>query len=157
MNNSYRKLIENAKPKSVRKKAGRLRKLRKGDADRIVHRLHEEVFETINCLQCANCCRTTGPLFTSKDIDKLSAYLGITPDEFENKYLRLDEDGDLVFQTLPCPFLQDDNYCSVYDARPKACREYPHTDRANQQSILSITVKNATICPAVALIFERLP
>lgn len=32
---------------------------------------------------------------------------------------------------MPCPLLGRDNYCAVYADRPKACREYPHTDRRN--------------------------
>ncbi len=75
--------------------------------------------------------------------------------EFEETYLRIDEDGDHVLQTVPCPFLQSDNKCNIYDIRPKACREYPHTDRIKQQQILHLTRKNAAVCPAVYTILEK--
>ena len=80
----------------------------------------------------------------------------MTANDFIDKYLRLDEDNDLVLQKVPCAFLGKDNYCSIYEFRPKACREYPHTDRANQRGILKLTEKNAKICPAVADIFIQL-
>ncbi|MEZ5067203.1 MAG: YkgJ family cysteine cluster protein [Bacteroidia bacterium] len=36
-----------------------------------------------------------------------------------------------VLKKSPCPFLLDDNHCSIYSIRPQACREYPHTIRKN--------------------------
>lgn len=137
-----------------------VRRLAKEDGkklDRQIHQLHEEVFACTDCLQCANCCKTTGPLFTRKDIERISKHLKMKAAHFEEKYLRVDEDGDHVLQSVPCTFLGSDNYCSIYEVRPKACREYPHTDRDKQQQILHLTRKNASICPAVFTILERLP
>ncbi len=73
---------------------------------------------------------------------------------FVDEYVRVDEDGDQVFKSMPCPFLGADNYCSVYEHRPKACREYPHTDRVKQHQLLKLHLKNAEICPAVELVLE---
>jgi len=78
------------------------------------------------------------------------------PAAFTEKYLRTDEDGDQVLQLLPCPFLGTDNYCGIYEVRPKACREYPHTDRRNMHEILDLTLKNTAVCPAVFEILERM-
>lgn len=155
MKAEYKSLLDllNKKPKTVKRVSDTLRKMRKGEADKIMHTLHEEAFETIDCLQCANCCTTTGPLLTSNDIDRIAKHLGLKPIHFIEQYLHIDEDGDYVFKSMPCPFLGADNYCTIYEQRPKACREYPHTDRANQQGILSLTRKNTKICPAVANIF----
>ncbi|MDP4953161.1 MAG: YkgJ family cysteine cluster protein, partial [Flavobacteriales bacterium] len=61
-----------------------------------------------------------------------------------------------VLHTAPCPFLGEDNKCSVYDSRPKACREYPHTDRKNMHQILNLTMKNTLVCPAVNLIVKKI-
>lgn len=124
--------------------------------DQQIHTLHEEVFACTDCLECANCCTTTGPLLTPKDIGRLSKHLHMKASEFEDTYTRIDEDGDFVFKTMPCPFLGQDNYCSVYEHRPKACREYPHTDRIKQHQIVEITRKNVSVCPAVFEITERL-
>ena len=158
MNNDYQKMLSHAQQeiKSIKKVIVRLRKMRKGDVDKKIHQLHQEAFAKIDCLECANCCKTTGPLFTNKDINSIAGQLKLTPNAFVNKYLRIDEDNDYVLQSVPCPFLGNDNYCSIYEVRPKACREYPHTDRVNQIGILKLTEKNVSICPAVADIFSHL-
>jgi Fe-S-cluster containining protein len=114
------------------------------------------VFACTDCLKCANCCTTTGPLFTDKDISRIAKHLRLRPSEFTEKYLRIDEDNDYVLQSVPCTFLGDDNRCSIYDVRPKACREFPHTDRAKQHQILNLTEKNVAVCPAVYEIVERM-
>lgn len=124
--------------------------------DHKINNLHDEVFAEVDCLKCANCCKTTGPLLTSSDIGRLSKRLKIAEKDFFNQYLRTDEDGDFVFQSMPCPFLGNDNYCSVYEDRPKACREFPHTDHKGQMDIMHLTRKNARICPAVSQIFQQL-
>ncbi len=155
MKTEYKALLEkiNKQPKSIKQTFTALKKMRKGDVDKLIHNLHEEAFETIDCLECANCCTTTGPLVTDKDIDRIAKHLTLKPTQFIDTYLRIDEDNDYVFKTMPCTFLGSDNYCNIYEERPKACREYPHTDRVNQQGILSITQKNVKLCPAVAQIF----
>jgi Fe-S-cluster containining protein len=124
--------------------------------DRKMHQLHEEVFTCTDCLECANCCSTTGPLFTDKDISRIAKHLRVKPSEFVERYLRIDEDNDYVLQSVPCTFLGDDNRCSIYDVRPKACREFPHTDRIKQHQILNLTQKNVAVCPAVYHIVEKL-
>ncbi|MBT8395050.1 MAG: YkgJ family cysteine cluster protein [Bacteroidia bacterium] len=124
--------------------------------DYIMQELHEEEFEKTDCLQCANCCKTTGPLFTHKDIERISKYFRLKPKQFIDQYLRIDEDSDYVLQTLPCKFLGSDNYCSIYDVRPKACREFPHTDRKRFQQISKLTLKNISICPAAYNIVEEM-
>ena len=122
-------------------------KKRLGKMDNIVQQLHDEVSEKIDCLTCANCCRSLGPAIYDKDIERMAKALRIKPSEVVSSYLRIDEDGDYVFKSMPCPFLMNDNYCSIYESRPKACREYPHTDRKNFEQIYKLTVKNASTCP----------
>ena len=122
-------------------------KKRLGKMDTIVQQLHDEVSEKIDCLTCANCCRSLGPAIYDKDIERMAKALRIKPSEVVSSYLRIDEDGDYVFKSMPCPFLMDDNYCSIYESRPKACREYPHTDRKNFDQIYKLTVKNTSTCP----------
>lgn len=124
--------------------------------DALALELHEEAFEQINCLDCANCCKTTGPLITQKDIDRIAKYLKLKPGDFVQQYLRIDEDEDYVLQQLPCPFLGADNYCSIYDVRPKACREYPHTDRPKFHQIANLTLKNTLICPAAQHVVNQM-
>lgn len=124
--------------------------------DYTVATLHEEVFSEIDCLSCANCCKTTSPIFRDIDIERLAKHLNMRPATFVDQYLHLDQEGHYVLHTAPCPFLGSDNYCSVYEARPKACREYPHTDRKNFHQILNLTLKNTEICPATFEIVKRM-
>lgn len=124
--------------------------------DTIVSTLHEEVFREIDCLQCANCCKTTSPIFRDKDIEHIAAFLRLRPGELVARYLHIDEDGDYVLNSSPCPFLGPGNYCSIYEARPRACREYPHTSRKNFHQILNLTLKNTMICPAAFEVVKRL-
>lgn len=124
--------------------------------DTIMQDLHDEEFRRTDCLQCANCCKTTGPLFTSTDIDRISRTFKMKRDAFITQYLKIDEDNDYILQGVPCTFLNEDNTCFIYDIRPKACREFPHTDRKNFQKINSITLNNIPVCPAVYNIIETL-
>ena len=121
------KFNQQAKKKAVENKAF-LKKLKNQDSRKVddaFHQLHEEVFEEIDCLTCANCCKTTSPIFYQTDIERVAKSLRMKPGDFIEKYLRIDEDKDYVLKYSPCPFLDAENYCSVYADRPKACREYP--------------------------------
>ena len=130
------------------------KKLEKMDLE--VHRLHHKWSERIDCLACGNCCRSLGPRLIDKDVERLSKALRIKTSAVIDHYLKVDEDGDMVFKSMPCPFLGPDNYCSVYEARPKACREYPHTDRKKFVQIYKLSVKNAETCPIVFEVLEEL-
>jgi Fe-S-cluster containining protein len=118
--------------------------------------LHELEFEKTDCLQCANCCKTTSPIFTTKDIERISKSFRIKTRQFIVTYLNLDADSDYVLKSSPCTFLAADNTCNIYDVRPKACREYPHTNRKNFEKISDLTLKNVAICPATFNIVEAL-
>lgn len=144
------------KHKETKKYFDKLKKRPPKNLDYQMEALHEEVFSRIDCLSCANCCKTTGPLFTSADIDRISKFLKMKPKDFVEKYLRIDEDQDYVLQELPCSFLADDNYCLIYEVRPKACREYPHTNQKKFHQITQITLKNTSICPAAYEVVEEM-
>ena len=144
------------KAKENKKFFQQLKRVKPKVLDQKIQQLHEEVSDCTDCLECANCCSTTGPLFTDKDIGRIAKYLRIKPSEFTEKYLRIDEDKDYVLQQVPCAFLGVDNKCSIYEVRPKACREFPHTDRIKQYQILDLTQKNVAVCPAVYEIVEKL-
>lgn len=126
------------------------------DLDDVMEKLHEETFRKVDCMLCANCCKTTGPLFLRPDIDRISKYLKMKPTDFETRFLHQDEDNDVVLQQLPCAFLNADNSCNIYDVRPRACREFPHTDRKKFYQINHLTEKNVAICPATYEIVERM-
>lgn len=134
----------------------KLAKYNPRELDRIIHSLHGQAFSLYDCLDCANCCRTISPAMSHNDVGDLAKKLKIKPSEVMVKHLRMDEEGDFVFREAPCPLIDDDNYCSVYSHRPKACREYPHTDRARFYQLLKLSLKNAEVCPVVYSILMKL-
>lgn len=118
--------------------------------------LHEEAFSKINCLECAACCKNYSPRFKTPDIKRISKHLKMKESVFIETYLRLDEDGDYVAKTLPCPFLGADNYCSIYEVRPSDCERFPYTDEDVLLKRANITLKNSTFCPIVFYVLEKL-
>lgn len=144
------------KQKEHRKFLATLKKKAPKNLDKIVQEVHTEVFREIDCTKCANCCKILGPLFTEADISRIAKHFRMRLPVFEDMYLRVDEDNDKVFKSMPCPFLGEDNLCSIYDIRPKAYREFPHTDRKKIYQINHLTIQNTLICPAVYLFVEKL-
>lgn len=135
----------------------RLKKKKPKHLDQLMHDLHDKEFEQTNCLNCANCCKTTSPIFTDRDIARIAKHLRLKEQLFISKYLKRDEDDFMVLQQAPCSFLDPaDNRCLIYDVRPKACAEYPHTNRRRFVQITDLTLKNTQVCPAVFNIVETL-
>src|SRR5690554_5544518 len=73
--------------------------------DELFHNHHEKVFQEIDCLECANCCKTTSPIFRDVDVKRLAKRFRMKPIQFIEEYLRVDEDDDYVLKSSPCPFL----------------------------------------------------
>lgn len=140
-----------------RKYFQKLKKRTPKKLDLIMQELHEEEFERTDCLACGNCCKTTSPIFTEKDIQRISKHLRMKEHQFIDQYLERDTDDFMVLQSAPCTFLDEsDNTCFIYDVRPKACSEYPHTNRRKFIQITDLTLKNTEICPATYNIVEEL-
>jgi uncharacterized protein len=118
--------------------------------------LHEEAVSRIDCLQCANCCKNFSPRFKTPDIKRISKYLKMRESEFIDNFLRVDDEGDFVAKTLPCPFLGADNYCSIYDQRPSDCQRFPYTDEDVIIKRKALTLKNTTFCPITYYVLEGL-
>ncbi len=135
------------------------RMLEKGNKNKILKALpdlHEEAFEKIDCLQCANCCKSYSPRFKNPDIKRIAKLLRMKEGEFTDTYLRLDEDNDYVLKQQPCPFLAEDNTCNIYEDRPSDCRRYPYTDEDVLIKRVPLTLKNSTVCPITFHVLERL-
>lgn len=133
-----------------------LKKQKAQQLDKFFHAEHQKEFHHIDCLECANCCKSISPAMYTTDVRRMAASLKMKMQDFIDAYLLLDEDEEYVFKTSPCPFLGEDNYCAIYPSRPRACREYPHTDRKRMYQILDLTARNTKVCPAVFNIAERL-
>ncbi len=77
-----------------------IKKNRHRELDDTIHAIHEEVFDSINCLDCGNCCRTLGPRITDRDIERIAQALRIKPHEVVQRHLHIDEDKDYVFRSM---------------------------------------------------------
>lgn len=133
-----------------------LEKTDKNKILRLLPDLHDEAVAKIDCLTCAACCKNYSPRFKTPDIKRISKYLNLKEGVFIDKYLKIDEDGDYVLQSTPCPFLGKDNFCSVYEHRPSDCARFPYTDEDVLFKRPQLTVKNATFCPIVYVVLEGL-
>src|SRR5204863_2609477 len=133
-----------------------LQKAGKNDVLKQLPGLHEEAFSKIDCLQCANCCKNYSPRFKTPDIKRISKHLKIRESEFIDKYLLVDADGDFVAKTKPCPFLGNNNYCSIYDQRPSDCHRFPYTDEDVFIKRQQLTLKNSGFCPITYYVLEKL-
>lgn len=145
------------KSQETKKYFEKLKKRTPNNLDFVVHELHTAEFKRTDCLTCGNCCKTTSPIFTEKDIQRIAKYVKMKEHQFIATYLERDQDDFYVLKTAPCSFLDlNDNMCTIYDVRPKACNEYPHTNRRKFIQLTNLTMKNTEICPAVYNIVEAL-
>ncbi len=117
--------------------------------DEKADQVHRQVFSRIDCLDCAGCCTGIPPIVNKTDVGRIAKAFHLKPAAFAETYLVVDEDGDTVMNGTPCPFLLEDRRCMIYDIRPKACRQYPHTDAAAFSRNIRLHARNAAVCPAV--------
>ncbi len=121
-------------------------------SDRRLRRFGEEIEAQIDCTQCANCCRVSEVGITDRDIEKLAKFIGVTREEFLRDSTQRDEAGDLILKKTEagCVFLKD-NLCTVYEARPQNCANFPHLVRGTGSidSRMWQFVDRAEFCPIV--------
>ncbi|HMU46773.1 MAG TPA: YkgJ family cysteine cluster protein [Chitinophagaceae bacterium] len=152
-------LLKNWEKKSAERQKLYKQFLQRADKNTVLKQLpelHEEAFQKIDCLQCAGCCKNYSPRFKTPDIKRISKHLGMRESEFIETYLRVDEDGDFVVKSSPCPFLGADNYCSIYEQRPSDCQRFPYTDEDVIIKRKELTLKNSTFCPITYYVLEGL-
>lgn len=133
--------------------------LQRADKNKVLKQLpelHDEAFRQVDCLSCAACCKNYSPRFKTPDIKRISRHLGLRESELIDTYLKVDEDGDFVVRSTPCPFLGSDNFCSIYEARPSDCARFPYTDEDVIIRRQQLTLKNSTFCPAVFFVLDKL-
>jgi len=133
-----------------------LSKLDKNKALKQLPDLHNEAIKAINCLDCGACCKNYSPRFKTPDIKRISKHLKLKEGVFIEKYLKLDEDGDYVVQSSPCPFLGEHQFCSIYENRPSDCARFPYTNEDVLIKRQNLTLKNSTFCPIVFFVLEKL-
>lgn len=153
------KVLHNWEKRSKEKQKQFKSFLAKADKNKVLNalpQLHKEAFEKIDCLQCAACCKNYSPRFKTPDVKRISKHLGLKESVFIETYLRVDDDGDFVVKSLPCPFLGADNFCSVYEVRPSDCERFPYTDEDVMIKRQKLTLKNASFCPITFYVLDKL-
>ncbi len=153
------RLLHNWEKKSKERQKLYKRYLQRADKNAVLKQLpelHEAAFSKTDCLQCANCCKNYSPRFKTPDVKRISKHLQMKESHFIDTYLRVDEEGDFVVKSSPCPFLGEDNYCSIYEQRPSDCRRFPYTDEDVIIKRQALTLKNSTFCPITYYVLEKL-
>jgi uncharacterized protein len=152
-------ILKNWQKKSAEHQKQYKQLLARADKNRLLKQLpdlHDEAFQQVDCLTCGNCCKGYSPRFKTPDIKRISRALRMKESVFIETYLKLDEEGDYVVKSSPCPFLGEDNFCSIYEDRPSDCARFPYTDEDVLFKRPQLTLKNSTFCPAVYYVLERL-
>ena len=151
--------LDNWQKKSIEKQKSFKNFLARADKNKVLKQLpqlHEEAFEKIDCLQCANCCKNYSPRFKTPDLKRISRHVGMKESLFIEKYLVVDDEGDFVARSKPCPFLETNNVCSIYDVRPSDCARFPYTDEDVIIKRQALTLKNSTFCPITFYVLDKL-
>ena len=127
------------------------------ELDAIVHKLNREISAAIDCRNCGNCCKTLGINVDEKDIQRLADHFIMDVDDFMRKYVEEDKDeGGYTFRNSPpCPFLIGKR-CSVYSARPEACRSYPNLHREDFSRRTLSVIANCSVCPIAYNVWDEL-
>lgn len=126
--------------------------------DGYVRSIEPKVWQEVDCLSCANCCKTMTPTFNDKDLKRISAHFGQTVEEFQNKWLRRERGGDRDWmnKTEPCQFLNlKDNKCSIYAIRPEDCAGFPHLSK-KFKDFAHVHKQNVEYCPATFRLVEKM-
>ncbi len=129
--------------------------------DKLVLQTTDQVWAKVDCTACGNCCKHIGPVLDQQDAERLAARLGMTIEALVEKYLKPEEDPDEAgdrweMRVRPCPLLDKDNRCTVYEDRPASCRGYPYLHDADFVFRLLGTLERASTCPIVFEVLERL-
>ena len=126
--------------------------------DQLTVKVEQEVWQEVNCMTCANCCKSMTPTYKLKDMQRISAHLGMTVREFKNKWLYQEKGtGYWLNRRNPCQFLESEtNMCSIYEVRPVDCAGFPHFSRKKMVEFMHVHKQNVEFCPATYRMVEKM-
>ena len=92
--------------------------------------------DQFQCLRCGKCCTWGGECrITDSEADIIAEYLGISSQEFIDKYTTLTADRrglTITEKSLGvCIFYTPASGCAIQDVKPKQCREFPEKWHVN--------------------------
>ena len=124
--------------------------------DALVARVRAPVEAAIDCIACNHCCRTLQIVLDRKDIHRLARRTGVPVETFVREHVGVAEDGTAHFKRSPCPMLGPDGACTVYEDRPRACRDYPYLDTPRFRGRSLTILENVPTCPIVFHVWRGL-
>ena len=154
---SFRKKVRETK-RSLRRFLTKLEKNPVKGMQALAATMEKEVWQEIDCLSCANCCKTMSPTYTPADIKRISAHLNMTPQQFRDKWLYFEKsEGDWMNKSQPCQFLDlSTNKCSIYEVRPADCAGFPHHTKRRMVDYMHVYKQNVEYCPATYKMVEKM-
>jgi hypothetical protein len=97
-----------------------------------------------DCLKCpAYCCSYDRIAVTKRDINRLAKHFGIDPETAKKRFTK-EVEGDQILRHQKdklygsiCMFIDlKTRRCSIYDARPAVCHEYPDQPKCGYYDFL---------------------
>jgi uncharacterized protein len=93
-----------------------------------MHLRKAEILSRFQCQKSGNCCKAGGYVYlTAIELEKMAALLNVSVADFRERYVVTQNGWDLIATPTHRPrcFLDAEDRCMVYPARPAACRSYP--------------------------------
>jgi len=143
---------------ALRKFLSKLEKKPPRKLDQLTVQVEKEVWREIDCLSCANCCKTMTPTYTAKDMKRISAHLNMTVRELKDTWLYQERSsGDWMNKSTPCQFLDlSTNMCTIYEVRPDDCAGFPHLPKRKMVEYMHVHKQNVEYCPATYRMIEKM-
>jgi Fe-S-cluster containining protein len=144
--------------KRFKRYLGKIEKNPPKNLDKIAEIIDAEVWKEVDCLSCANCCKSMTPTFTVKDIKRIATHFEISAQEFKNQWLEFEKtEKDWVNKLQPCQFLNmDTNMCSIYEVRPADCAGFPYLKKKKMVEYIHVHQQNVSYCPATFKMVEKM-
>ncbi len=118
----------------------------------IMERRSQQLQRVFRCIRCSACCRVGGDMFlTRDDVEVIAGYLGVTYPNLERIPVAEVPGSNGLYKltiTRPCFFMdKETGECTIYEARPQACFEYPFNLHAKGDCSIEAVV----LCPQARL------
>jgi hypothetical protein len=123
---------------------------RHATAERRLRNVAGEIEDAADCTVCANCCRVATSKITERDVEKLAKFFRVKPSRILADFTERSEEEGLILKRNEkgCVFLEG-NLCTVYEARPATCGDFPHLVRGPGSLVSRMweMPDRATYCP----------